>query len=130
MENQVPPEQITLPHSGGIVKFMDVEELDGIKYNIIRDAALLARKFMIPVSQMLTTAAAELITYWDIPGRPNYPIPGSVEGRAMDSLNHLHWKDVRFVQEVLFDAVEVLTADSDPTVPPTSDSSSSSEAGS
>lgn len=130
MENQVPPEQITLPHSEGIVRFRDIEDLDGIQFNIIRDAALMARRFMLPVSQLLTMAAQQLITSWNIPGRPNYPTPGSPDGMTMDSLNHLHWRDVKFIGENLFNAIEVLVADTNPTVPPTSESSSSSGAAS
>lgn len=123
MEGQVPPEQVTLPKSGGIVRFRDVEDLDGITYNKIRDKALLARRYVITVSEMLRTAAEELITFWDIPGMPNLPLPGEDEGKKMDSLGRLNWKDTRFIQEQLFDAVEILTADTptDPTEPPTSD---------
>lgn len=122
MEGQVPPEHVTLPKSGGDVFFRDVEDLDGEAYNRIRDAAAFARKMLMPPSEMLRQVAEVLVTAWSIPGMPNLPLPGSDEGKKMNVLNRLHWKDLRYIHEQLFDGIEVVTSDTpNPTTPPTRD---------
>lgn len=100
------PEQLTLP-SGGNVWFRDVETLTGkdVKtYRRVRYAGTTAGERIIAASEVL---AQLLITRWEIPDKPNLPLP--TDNQTITDL--LSWRDLLAIEAAIAPVIDLFNGD-------------------
>lgn len=92
---------LVLPHSGGKVFFRDDDDFSGVVYRRFR-------KFMLREdtddSDVKAYAAVLLITSWDIPDRPDLPLPtisGDPEKVDAGSYGLLNWRDAQAIDKAV-----------------------------
>lgn len=110
---------LTLPHSQGVVKFRDDDELTGRDMRSFRTFVFgeLSASTAAARNRANGFAAALLIASWDVPGLPNLPKPViDADGNLVaNGLNFIHWRDaaaiddrmIGFVNEIIFDLAPV-----------------------
>lgn len=94
------PERIELP-GGGWVRFRDEDTLTGRDVYAIRAAIdVLEAKTLGEITNNFMRAAFEvLIDQWEIPGRPNLPVPSA--DPKMDPTAMLPWKTLKEIEKAV-----------------------------
>lgn len=105
-QKPVLPEVLVLP-SGGKVWFRDIEELNGRDFKEIRAAFNYGALNSADGDNRVTyqKAAAIFVTRWEIPGLPDLPLPGSLEGGDGQITDMLKWRDCRALDMALGEAL-------------------------